>query len=319
MKSVIRCVGLTKSFGGKRALDRLDLNVPPGSIYALLGDNGAGKSTTIRILTGQMQADRGKAEVLGDDAWSSAYELRHRVGYVPEKPRYYDWMTVEEVGGFVAGFHHGGFRKRYRALIERYTIERHAVLSSLSKGEYARVGLALALASDPELLILDEPTSGLDLFTRREFLSSMVELANNGRTILICSHGIAEVERVASHAAFLSKGKLLLAGAMDELRHRVARVRVLHDGRKIPASPLGNVLEFEQAGREWAAVVLDLVPTRVEELRRLPGVISVDRVDLTLEEIYVALLAQARAGKPLMAALAEEEEEEPVSAWEAER
>src|SRR5439155_14284921 len=115
------------------------------------------------------------------------------------------------------------------ALVDRFRLERSAKLRNLSKGGYAKVGLALALAPDPEVLILDEPTSGLDLFIRREFLSSMVELAGEGRTILISSHGIAEVERVASHVAFLAHGRLLLTAALDELRQRLVRFRLRYE------------------------------------------------------------------------------------------
>src|SRR5687767_3978330 len=110
MDIVIQTRRLTRSFGGRTVVDSLDLDVPAGAIFALLGDNGAGKSTTIRMLTGQLQADSGAATVLGLDCWQNAVGLRHRVGYVPEKPRYYDWMTVGELGGFAAGFHWSGYR-----------------------------------------------------------------------------------------------------------------------------------------------------------------------------------------------------------------
>src|SRR4051812_16022976 len=111
MDTVIRAAGLTKFFGNKKVVDRLDLSVPRGAVYALLGDNGAGKSTTIRMLTGLLAPDAGRASILGQDCWASATELRHRVGYVPEKPRFYDWMTVAEVGAFAAGFHRAGYRE----------------------------------------------------------------------------------------------------------------------------------------------------------------------------------------------------------------
>src|SRR5262245_7107441 len=257
MDTVIQTQGLTKYFGSKRVVDRLDLAVPRGAIYALLGDNGAGKSTTIRMLTGLLQADAGRAFLLGQDAWKAAYPLRFKVGYVPERPRFHDWMTVTEIGKFTAGFHLPGYGDRYLSLIDRFALERGAKLKNLSKGGYAKVGLALALAVDPEVLILDEPTSGLDLFTRREFLSSMVDLAGEGRTILISRHGVAEVERVASHVAFLAQGQMLLHGPLDELRQRLLRVRVRHDGTLHDPAGLGTVLDVETSGREWQAVILD--------------------------------------------------------------
>ena len=315
MDTVIATEGLTRYFGSKRVVYRLDLAVPRGAIYALLGDNGAGKSTTIRMLTGLLPADAGRATILGQDCWHNATALRHRVGYVPEKPRFYDWMSVAELGNFAAGFHLPGYSRRYLELVERFRLERGAKLSTLSKGGYAKVGLALALAGEPEVLILDEPTSGLDLFTRREFLGSMVELAGEGRTILISSHAIAEVERVASHVAFLAEGQLLLAGPLDELRQRLVRVRLRHDGNAPPSTVAGGVVDFEAVGKEWQAVLLDPDRAAIEELRQRPGVLELEETTLRLEEMYLALLARFHR-EPGQPGLLPEREGEPVSAAE---
>src|SRR5262249_43384191 len=149
---------------------------------------------------------------------------------VPERPRFYDWMTVAELGWFTAGFHRPGYLLRYLERVAHFELEPDKRLAHLSKGQYAKVGLALALAHDPEVLVLDRPTSGLDLRVRREFLTSMIALAAEGRTIVISSHQIAEVQRVASHAAFLSHGQLLLAGTLEELRQRLVRLSLRHAG-----------------------------------------------------------------------------------------
>jgi ABC-2 type transport system ATP-binding protein len=305
VEDVIVTQGLTKYFSGKKVVDRLDLRVPRGAIYALLGDNGAGKSTTIRMLTGLLEPDAGRASILGEDSWACAIELRHRVGYVPERPRFYEWMTVKELGAFTAGFHKGGYLVRYLGLCDRFRLAATEKLKNLSKGSYAKVGLALALASDPEVLILDEPTSGLDLFIRREFLASMVDLAGEGRSILISSHGIAEVERVASHAAFLANGQLLLSGPLDELRQRLVRVRVRQDGEMLDPAGLGLVLDYEASGRQWQAIVQDPDRAALDDLAHRPGVLEVDEAALTLEEMYTALLSRFhrhpdRNGGPLM-------------------
>jgi ABC-2 type transport system ATP-binding protein len=292
METVIQTHGLTKYFSSNKVVDRFDLAVPRGAIYALLGDNGAGKSTIVRMLTGLLQADAGRAFVLGQDCWQAAYALRHRVGYVPERPRFYDWMSVVEIGTFTAGFHQPGYRERYLSLLDRFNLERGAKLKTLSKGGYAKVGLALALAVDPEVLILDEPTSGLDLFTRREFLGSMVELAAEGRTILISSHAVAEIERVASHIAFLAQGQLLLSGSLDELRQRMLRVRVRHDGTLHDPAGLGIVLDYESSGKEWQAVILDPDLVAVDDLRHRDGVLDLEKSTLKLEEMYTGLLAR---------------------------
>jgi ABC-2 type transport system ATP-binding protein len=300
MDRVIDIRGLTKAFRGRRAVDGLTLAVPQGAIFALLGDNGAGKTTTIRMLTGLLRPDAGHAAVLGRDSWRDAVKLRHRVGYVPERPRYYDWMTVAEIGWFTAGFHRALFLANYRELVGRFGLDPNARLRHLSKGEYAKVGLALALAPDPEVLILDEPTSGLDLLVRREFLASMVDLAGVGRTILISSHQIAEVERVASHVAFLDRGRLLLAAPLDELRERVVRLRLRHEGRPPAADRLGTVLQRNGSGRLWQAVLLDPDRAAVHELRQAEGVHDVEETPLSLEDIYLALLTRdaADAGRP---------------------
>jgi ABC-2 type transport system ATP-binding protein len=292
MDTIIATHGLTKIFSGRAVVNRVNLSIPQGAIFALLGGNGAGKSTTIKMLTGLLPPDAGTATVLGADCWADAIRLRHRIGYVPERPRFYDWMTVRDIGWFTAGFHKPGFAPRYDELVQRFRLDPAAKLRTLSKGGYAKVGLALALAPDPEVLILDEPTSGLDLFIRREFLASMVELAGAGRTILLSSHGIAEVERVASHVGFMAEGRILLAASIEELRKRLLRVRLCFDG--VPPNPadLGQVLEFETSGRMWQAVLKDPNRLILEELRQREGIRDLEETPLSLEEMYTALLAR---------------------------
>jgi ABC-2 type transport system ATP-binding protein len=292
MDTIIATQGLTKIYSGKAVVNRVNLTVPRGAIFALLGGNGAGKSTTIKMLTGLLPPNAGKATILGSDCWTDAIALRHRVGYVPERPKFYDWMTVRDIGWFTSGFHKAGFAHRYDELVQRFRLDPSARLKNLSKGGYAKVGLALALAPDPEVLILDEPTSGLDLFIRREFLASMVELAGSGRTILLSSHGISEVERVASHAGFMAEGRLLMAASIEELRKRIVRVRLHFDALPPDPACLGQVLEFDTSGRMWQAVLQDPDRFALEDLRKQPGVREVEETPLNLEEIYTALLAR---------------------------
>src|SRR5438874_2089385 len=291
MDPAIEIRQLSKRFGKKRAVAGLDLNVPRGSIFALLGDNGAGKTTTIRMLTGLLRPDKGQAAVLGQDCWHAATNLRHHIGYVPERPRFYDWMTVAEIGWFTAGFHWPKFLPRYQELTARFQLEPKAKLQSLSKGQYAKVALALALAPDPDVLILDEPTSGLDLLTRRQFLASMVDLASDGRTILISSHQIAEVERIASHVAFLTEGRLLLAAPMEELRERIVRLRLRYAALPPDASSLGTVLQRNGSGKQWQVIVKDPDPEALAALRAAEGIHDFEETPLGLEEVYCALLA----------------------------
>lgn len=297
MQPVIEVNNLSKRFGARQAVDRLSLRVPGGSIFALLGDNGAGKTTTLRMLTGLLPPDDGRATVLGLDAWTGATDLRDRVAYVPERPRYYDWMTIGEIGWFSAGFHSHDYLDQYRQWMTEFDLDAKAKLSTLSKGEYAKVGLALALANDPEILILDEPTSGLDLLVRREFLGSMVTLAAEGRTIIISSHQIAEVERVASHVAFMSKGKVLLTSTMEELRQRIVRLNLFYDQQPPDVATLGSVLTRNGSGKQFQAVLQDLRIDVIEALRTREDFSDVEVSQLSLEEIYCALLARKEASR----------------------
>jgi ABC-2 type transport system ATP-binding protein len=293
---VIVAHNLVVRYRGKAALDGLDLLVPRGAVYAFLGDNGAGKTTTMKVLTGLAPADAGRAEILGRDCWACARELRHRVGYVPERPRFYDWMTVADIGWFTASFHKPGFLPRYREWADRLGLDPAKRLKDLSKGGYARVGLALALAPDPEVLLLDEPTSGLDLLTRREFLASLVDLAAAGRTVLISSHSIAELERACTHVGLLRDGKMILSSTLDELRKTVRRISLRFADRPPDPAGLGTVLERNGTGRFWQVLVQGPDPGAVAALRQSPGVSDFEDAAVSLEEVYAALMARSANG-----------------------
>ena len=291
MEAVIETRNLTKHLGGKLVVDHLNLTVPKGAIFALLGENGAGKTTTIKMLTGLLPYDSGSATVCELDCWRQVAALRNRIAYVPERPRYYDWMTIGELGWFTSGFRPRGFRERLKEWLDKFRLDAGSKLSKLSKGQYAKVGLALALAADPEVLILDEPTSGLDLLVRREFLTSMVGLAAEGRTILISSHQIAEVERVASHVAFLAQGKLLLASPIEELKQRIIQLDLRFEGEPPEAATLGTVLHRNGSGKHWRAVLQDPRIGALRALEHQEGIFDLSEQPLTLEDIYCALLA----------------------------
>jgi ABC-2 type transport system ATP-binding protein len=279
-------------YRGKPAVNGLTLRVPKGSVFALLGDNGAGKSTTMKVLAGLVPPHDGHAEILGFDCWSRAYDLRHRVGYVPEKPRFYDWMTVANVGWFTAAFHRPGFLDHYEDWVGKLGLDQAKRLKELSKGGYARVGLALALAADPQVLLLDEPTSGLDLLTRREFLASLVELAAEGRTILISSHSIAELERFTSHAAFVKDGRVILAATLDDLRARFRRIAFRASGATVDLSTVGQVLQTQRIGKYVQHLVQDPDADGLAMLRDNPLVSDFEETAVGLEDVYAALMAR---------------------------
>jgi len=291
MPPVIRLDKLTKRFGAETALDEVSLEVPPGVVFALLGENGAGKTTAIRIMLGLAEPNSGQAEVLGLPSARQGLTIRQRVGYVPERPTLYEWMTVEEIGWFTAGFYGPGFLPEYQRLIAQFGLPPRKKLKTLSKGTHAKVVLSLALAHQPELLILDEPTSGLDALVRREFLESMVDRAAQGQTVFLSSHQIAEVERVADIVAILRKGKLLLAEPLDRLKARVWKITVTMKNGSTALPKFGGVILSERwKARQWQAIVCDVADDQLALLRAQEAIDGVVVHPTTLEEIFVAYM-----------------------------
>ncbi|MFO0950043.1 MAG: ABC transporter ATP-binding protein [Isosphaeraceae bacterium] len=305
---VIRVEGLTKLYRNHAAVDRLSLNVPEGSVFGLLGENGAGKTTTIQVLLGLIAPDAGRVSVLGLDPARRGLEVRRKVGYVPESPVLYEWMTVTEIGWFAAGFHtdcpggQAGYQSRFGELTRGFNLPPGRKIKALSKGMKAKVSLALALAADPSLLILDEPTSGLDLMVRREFLESMVDLAGAGRTVLLSSHQIGEVERVASHVALLHTGKLIVAEPLDELKATTFLLSVTFASRDHPAGPpegLGvEPIDVSDAPRQARWLVRARDRAAAESVRTLSGIDSLTVETPSLEEIYVGYMRARRPQRP---------------------
>lgn len=291
MNPMFRMTRVTKRFGRQLVLDDVSLEAPPGVVIALLGENGAGKTTSIRILLGLLEAGTGDAEVLGLDSRHQGTEIRRRVGYVPERPTLYGWMTVDEVGWFAAGFHGPRYHETYRRLIGQFGLPLDKNIKSLSKGMLAKVSLAVAMSHEPELLILDEPTSGLDPVVRREFLSSMVDVAAAGRTVLLSSHQIHEVERVADLVAIIRGGKLIAVERLDDLKRDVREVTVvLSEGVAEPALVPGAIISKQRSGPQWRAIARGV---RDEDLVRLKASDAVMRIDVrtpSLEEIFVGYL-----------------------------
>lgn len=291
MDAVIQLKNVTKRFGKHVALADVSVDVPRGVVFALLGENGAGKTTAIKLLLGLEDATSGEARVLGFDSRRDGLEIRSRVGYVPERPTLYEWMTVAEIGWFTAGFYDAAYLPRYEAMVVQYDLPRDRKIKDLSKGMRAKAALSLALAHEPDVLILDEPTSGIDTLVRREFLESMVDLASAGRTVLLSSHQIAEVERVADYVAILGHGKLLLVERLDTLKQQIRELTVtLADGAAAPPIVCGELLRRRHRARQWQLLVRYLAEEHVEALRGHEAVTSVEARMPALEEIFVAYL-----------------------------
>lgn len=299
MEPAIRLQNVCKRFGSVRALDRVSLEVPRGVVFALLGENGAGKTTAIRIMLGLLEPTAGQAEVLGMPSATQGLAIRRRVGYVAERPTLYEWMRVEEIGWFGAGFYAEGFLPRYYELVRQFRLPANQRIKALSKGMRAKVSLALALAHDPELLVLDEPTSGLDALVRREFLESMVDRAAEGKTVFLSSHQIGEVERVADIVAILREGALILVERLDQLKQQVRQVTLtMTDGQVLPPGLPGEVLWQRRKGRQWQLLLRGVGEEDMSRMAAHPAFQTVEWRNPNLEEIFVAYMERGRPGTP---------------------
>jgi ABC-2 type transport system ATP-binding protein len=219
MTEAITAVGLCKSFGHTRALDGLDLTVETGEVHGFLGPNGAGKSTTIRVLLGLLRADAGEARLLGGDPWRDAVALHRRLAYVPGDVELWPNLTGGEAIDVLSRLRGGIDAKRRDELTERFDLDPTKKGRAYSKGNRQKVAIVAALASDAELLILDEPTSGLDPLMEVVFQDVIMEAKRSGKTVLLSSHILAQVEKLADRVSIIRMGRNVQTGTLSEMRH----------------------------------------------------------------------------------------------------
>lgn len=278
--------GLTKRYGKQLACNSVDLDISVGKTFGLLGPNGAGKSSLIRMLMGLIPKDAGEVTILGGGD-IRASELRQKIGYVPELHYIYRWMTIEQVLNFVSPLYENWDTEIADSLVDKFQLPKSKRVSALSKGMTAKLGLLIALAHHPQLLILDEPTSGLDPVIREDFLESVLQShARPDRTILFSSHHVDDVERVSDEVGIMVHGKLVVRGSVDELRERIKRIRVvLKDGR-LPGSVPVSTLHQKLARREWTLTVDNFSADLLRQIEVDNDPVSTEVFDLNLEEIF---------------------------------
>jgi ABC-2 type transport system ATP-binding protein len=223
MDTVIKTRGLTKRFGRRTALDRLDLDVPPGVIVGYLGPNGAGKTTTIRLLAGLIRPTSGSAIVFGFDAADQYDALQRRIGYLPGDFVAYPELTGTQYLDYFAHLYGSVDRHRIDLLAKRFDLDLCVRIGALSRGNRQKVGIVQAFMHEPDLLILDEPTAGLDPLMQREFRALLRETRDAGRTVFLSSHVLSEVEAVADTVAILRAGRLVTVQSVQALKDRAQR------------------------------------------------------------------------------------------------
>jgi ABC-2 type transport system ATP-binding protein len=288
MSDVIQIEGLRKAFGSTQALAGLDLTVGAGEVHGFLGPNGSGKSTTIRVLLGLLRADAGTVRLFGGNPWRDAAELHRRLAYVPGDVNLWPTLSGGEVIDLL-GRLRGGLDERRRAhLIERFELDPTKKGRTYSKGNRQKVALVAALASDVELLLLDEPTSGLDPLMEAVFTECIDEFKDDGHSVLLSSHILAEVERLCDRVSIIRAGRDVESGTLSDLRH-LTRTSV---AAEVAAAPVGldglrGVHDLVVEGqRVRFEVDTDDLGAAIETLSRF-GIRTLTSQPPTLEELFM--------------------------------
>ena len=284
----ISIAGLTKSFGRAKALDGLDLSVRTGEVHGFLGPNGSGKTTTIRILLGLLRADAGQVRLLGGDPWLDAVALHARLAYVPGEVTLWPGITGGEIIDLLGKLRGGIDRRRRAELLERFDLDPHKKARAYSKGNRQKVALVAALASEAELLLFDEPTVGLDPLKESEFQTCVRELTAQGRTVLLSSHILAEVEALCDRVSIIRAGRTVESGTLTELRH-LTRTAVTVETES-PAIGLGSVVGLHDLMEDGTRARFDVDAPQLDAALRVltaAGVRSLTCTPPTLEDIFL--------------------------------
>ena len=261
--NVISTERLGYNYGRRRGIEDLDLTVGRGEIFGFLGPNGAGKTTTIRILLGLLRARTGIARVLNLECWTQSASIKRHVGYLPGDLRLYSWYTPKLALQLAAEVHkQRRVAQQGRQLLERFQLDENVPVRKMSRGMRQKLGLALALAHLPQLIILDEPTSGLDPLMCDELYGCLRELATNGTTIFFSSHTLSEVELLCERIAIVRAGRIVADEKMDSLRRQARREVIVrfHNEEAARSNPPDFLRLESRFGREWKAALIGPTP-----------------------------------------------------------
>lgn len=279
-------------YGRKTAVDDVTLSVAPGTVYALLGRNGSGKSSLVRCLLGQIPAAAGRAELLGEDAWRHRAKLMQRVSVVAEEADAPPEMRVRELATFSSRLYARWSRSAFDTRLSRFGLEPAARFGDLSKGQKKQVSLALALATAPELLILDDPTLGLDVVARKSLFEEVIaDLADRGITVFITTHDLAPAEAIADRVGILKDGRLVLDEEIETLKDRFRRIRFASQPVALAQANL-MAASVRQWGSGTEAVISNYNDLELARLRETATVADV--APLTLEEIFLAVAGEEK-------------------------
>ena len=296
MKNVSRAFGVGKDL--TQAVDNLTLSVPRGSVYGLLGANGAGKTTSIRMMVSHLKPDSGEIRVLGADPAEYTTDTRRRIAYISENMQIPKWMSMEDAVGFCKPLYPNWNEPLYQELLKTFDLKPSRRYEESSKGQRRAMCIIIALCQEPEILIMDEPASGLDTLARRHFLSELLKITcDENKTVLFSSHILGDIERTVDRVAILMRERMVLEGELDTLKEKVRRISFRAESGNIaePAANLFHTLRNirDRSSIQW--VVTDFEEEKFVQLREsLPDSVAVEVEGFNLEELFMESIESGR-------------------------
>ena len=305
--TVIRLRDVSKRFGRTLAVDHLHLNVTRGSVYGLLGSNGAGKTTAIRMIVGHLHPSQGLVDVFGEDPWAHDETIRSKIAYISENMSLPGWMTVDDLLRFSERLHPcwnaqlaetlkirfklGGNSQRHGT--RKNGTEKRRPFRNMSKGQKRLMCILAALCQMPELLVMDEPASGLDVSARREFLDQILEIACDGnRTVLISSHILSDLERVVDHVAIMHEGRMRMEGHLEDLKQNVRRLVFPGEIEKQDLADHFALLRYAFDGQCSEAVVVGFDEPAFQKFCTERGCGKAQSFSMNLENLFVEVTGE---------------------------
>src|SRR5690625_671680 len=288
MTEIVKVHGLQKNFGAVEALRDVSFTVEPGEVVGFIGPNGSGKTTTIRVLLGIIKRDGGEAKIFGKDVWQDSFEIHKHISYVPGDVNLWGNLTGGEIIDLFIKLHGGGDKEKRDYLIKRFELDPKKKAKGYSKGNRQKVGLIAALSVESDLYIFDEPTSGLDPLMEAIFQEEVEKLKEAGKSILLSSHILSEVERLADKVVIIRQGKIVESGSLDELRHLTrSTVTLATKGDVADMATVDGVFDFEQKEDQATFSAenksLDAILMKASQL----GVKKFEAVPPTLEDLFM--------------------------------
>ena len=286
--TILETKNLCKTFGTFTALDGVNLNVNSGEVYGFIGPNGAGKSTTIRILLGILKATQGEARIFGLDAWKDAVEIHKRIAYVPGDVTLWPNLTGGEVIDLFMKLRGGSDSGRREELVERFKLDPSKKCRTYSKGNRQKVALVAAFASNADLYILDEPTSGLDPLMEMVFQECVLEAKLAGKSVLLSSHILSEVEKLCDRVGIIRQGKIIETGTLQELRH-LTRTNLLIE-TTVPVLDIGSLKGVHEVEHREGALSFQVDAEELAAVMKYVsgfGLIKLESFPPTLEDLFM--------------------------------